>query len=175
MPQALRSLTLNTLLITSLPRLSNTRTFHIGSPSELSIGVEDGMRPFVADDSWCSSVCSCRVWLRFSMRCMEARRSVVVDLKVCSTHRFDDRVESGMLQPCWKSLAVKQQSPYLLYMLCVSLAWVATSCSLSMFEVVNAVRVAKIRQARASAKSSAAQLPSCLLLLTSLTLHDSPT
>lgn len=39
-PHARRSLTLSTLLMTSLPRSSNTNTFHIGSPSEFRMGVE---------------------------------------------------------------------------------------------------------------------------------------
>ncbi len=47
-PHVRKSLTRSTLLITSLPRLSNTRTFHIGSPSEFRIGVALGMRPSAA-------------------------------------------------------------------------------------------------------------------------------
>lgn len=39
-PHVRRSFTRRTLLITSLPKLSKTRTFHIGSPSELRIGVD---------------------------------------------------------------------------------------------------------------------------------------
>ena len=45
-PHARRSLTRSTLLIMSLPRSSKMRIFHIGSPSELRIGVACGMRPF---------------------------------------------------------------------------------------------------------------------------------
>lgn len=40
MPHPLRSLTRSTLLITSLPRLSNTSTFHMGSPSAFKMGVD---------------------------------------------------------------------------------------------------------------------------------------
>lgn len=46
-PQLRRSLTCNTLLITSLPKLSKTSTFQIGSPSSFRIGAEWGTKPFV--------------------------------------------------------------------------------------------------------------------------------
>lgn len=45
-PQPLRSFTRSTLLMTSLPRLSNTSTFHIGLPSASNNGVDLGSRPF---------------------------------------------------------------------------------------------------------------------------------
>lgn len=50
-PHPRRSLTLSTLLITSRPRLSKTRTFHIGSPSEVRIGFVCGISPLAADSS----------------------------------------------------------------------------------------------------------------------------
>lgn len=59
MPIPRRSLTRSTLLITSLPKLSNTNTFHIGSPSVLRIGVVLGMSPFDAEGSWCRSSLAC--------------------------------------------------------------------------------------------------------------------
>ena len=51
-PQARRSFTRSTLLITSRPRSSKTSTFHMGSPSELRMGAECGIRPLAADASW---------------------------------------------------------------------------------------------------------------------------
>lgn len=51
-PHPRKSDTRKTLLIMSLPKLSNTRTFHIGSPSEFSIGVDFGIKPFEAEGSW---------------------------------------------------------------------------------------------------------------------------
>jgi len=47
-PQDLKSLTLRTLLMTSLPRLSNTNTFQIGSPSAFKMGVDLGVSPLDA-------------------------------------------------------------------------------------------------------------------------------
>ena len=57
-PLARRSLTLRTLLITSRPRLSKTRTFHMGSPSSPRIEVDVDIRPFALasgfeEDSGC--------------------------------------------------------------------------------------------------------------------------
>lgn len=48
-PHPLRSFTLRTLLITSLPKLSKTSTFHIGSPSAFRIGEEVGNNPFALE------------------------------------------------------------------------------------------------------------------------------
>ena len=67
-PHPRKSFTRNTLLITSLPRLSNTKTFHIGSPSSFKMGVDCGRSPPDA----CSSSLSSTVWLRLRMRLMEA-------------------------------------------------------------------------------------------------------
>lgn len=50
-PHPRRSLTLSTLLITSRPRLSKMRTFHIGSPSEVRIGLDCGISPLAAVSS----------------------------------------------------------------------------------------------------------------------------
>ena len=72
MPHPRRSLTRSTLLITSLPKLSKTRTFHMGSPSELRMGVDLGIRPFAAEGSWWVSEDSWGMLLRFSMRSIEA-------------------------------------------------------------------------------------------------------
>lgn len=57
-PHPRKSFTLKTLLIISRPRLSKTRTFHIGSPSEFNIGVVLGMRPFAVDESWWTELSS---------------------------------------------------------------------------------------------------------------------
>lgn len=40
-PHVLRSLTLSTLLMISLPKSSNTKIFHIGFPSSSRIGTDD--------------------------------------------------------------------------------------------------------------------------------------
>jgi hypothetical protein len=52
-PHARKSLTLRTLLMTSRPLLSKTRTFHIGSPSSFKMGVDWGMT--AAAPSACTS------------------------------------------------------------------------------------------------------------------------
>lgn len=44
-PQLRRSLTRSTLLITSLPSVSKTSTFHMGSPSAFKMGVDLGTSP----------------------------------------------------------------------------------------------------------------------------------
>lgn len=75
-PHPLRSLTRSTLLMTSLPRLSNTRTFHIGSPSEFRIGVALGMRPLTADGSCWVVEGSGEAWLRLRIFSREAVRTV---------------------------------------------------------------------------------------------------
>lgn len=54
-PQLRKSFTLKTLLMTSLPKLSNTKTFQIGSPSEFSIGVDFEAIPFEAAPSFARS------------------------------------------------------------------------------------------------------------------------
>jgi hypothetical protein len=69
-PQALRSFTLRTLDMTSLPMLSNTSTFHIGSPVSESIGAFAGTSPLAFDSLWPSMGCVGE--LRFSMRSIEA-------------------------------------------------------------------------------------------------------
>jgi hypothetical protein len=69
-PQARRSFTLRTLDMTSLPMLSNTNTFHIGSPVSESIGAFAGTSPLAFGSLWPSTG-----WvgeLRFSMRSIEA-------------------------------------------------------------------------------------------------------
>lgn len=71
MPQLRRSLTRRTLLITSLPKLSKTRTFQIGSPSEFSIGVDLGINPLEVELSVRSEV-SWGTWLRFRTRSIDA-------------------------------------------------------------------------------------------------------
>lgn len=45
-PMARRSLTRSTLLITSRPRSSNTRTFQMGSPSAVRMGAVEAKVPF---------------------------------------------------------------------------------------------------------------------------------
>ena len=67
-PHPRRSLTRRTLLITSRPRLSNTRIFHMGSPSSLSMGVDFGTSPLVSllDSDPVAS------WLRFKIFSIEA-------------------------------------------------------------------------------------------------------
>ena len=77
-PQPRRSLTLKTLDITSRPRLSNTRTFHIGSPSEFNIGVLFGRRPLDAAGSCGLGDCSSAEWLRFKILSMEAKSPLLV-------------------------------------------------------------------------------------------------
>ena len=73
-PQVRKSFTRRTLLITSRPRSSKTKTFHIGSPSELSMGAEGATIPLlVALESWIVSLGG--VLLRFRIFSMEARVS----------------------------------------------------------------------------------------------------
>lgn len=72
MPHPRKSFTRSTLLMTSRPRLSKTNTFHIGSPSELRIGVDCGIKPFAADGSCRRSLSSGVTWLRLRMRSIDA-------------------------------------------------------------------------------------------------------
>ena len=58
--------------MTSRPRSSKTRTFHIGSPSELSTGVDCGMRPLAAAGSWPLIDVEEGDWLRLSILPNEA-------------------------------------------------------------------------------------------------------
>ena len=52
-PHVLKSLTRSTLLITSLPRSSKTKTFHIGFPSSSKIGADDDTTPLLCEaPSW---------------------------------------------------------------------------------------------------------------------------
>ena len=52
-PHVLRSLTRSTLLITSLPRSSKTKTFHIGFPSSSNIGADVDTTPLLDEaPSW---------------------------------------------------------------------------------------------------------------------------
>lgn len=71
-PHDLRSFTRSTLLMTSLPMLSNTRTFHIGSPSSFRMGAECEMRPFAEDASWCDSPAGRGSWFRLRIFSIEA-------------------------------------------------------------------------------------------------------
>lgn len=74
MPQLLRSFTRSTLLITSLPRLSKTNTFHMGSPSEFKIGVDFAVRLLEVVPSLARSDDSAGTWLRLRMRSIDAAR-----------------------------------------------------------------------------------------------------
>jgi hypothetical protein len=90
MPHPRRSLTRRTLLITSLPRLSNTSTFHMGSPSELSMGVDCGIKPFADEGSCWRSLDSCVALLRLRMRSIDA---IIVSIRLsagleCSRHTY---------------------------------------------------------------------------------------
>lgn len=65
-PLLRKSLTRKTLLMISLPRLSKTRTFHIGSPFSLRrevVGDPGAVSPFAVED-WS--------WLRLKIRSMDA-------------------------------------------------------------------------------------------------------
>lgn len=64
-PHERKSETRRTLLIISLPRLSKTSTFQIGSPSALRIGVALVTRPLARVASCCVSALSGEAWLRF--------------------------------------------------------------------------------------------------------------
>ena len=72
MPRLRRSLTRSTVLITSLPKLSNTSTFHIGSPSAFSMGVDCDISPFVAAASCWPSPVSGGTSFRLSTRLIAA-------------------------------------------------------------------------------------------------------
>jgi len=78
MPNPRKSLTRSTLLITSLPRLSNTSTFHIGSPSAFRMGVDCGMSPFVT----AASLPSWGTSFRLSTRLMAATAISMVPSRV---------------------------------------------------------------------------------------------
>jgi len=72
-PQARRSFTLKTLLITSRPKLSKTKTFQIGSPSEFKIDVVCEIRPGVlAMGSLEASGDAMGFWFRFKILAIEA-------------------------------------------------------------------------------------------------------
>lgn len=57
--------------MTSLPKLSKTRTFQMGWPFASRMGVDLGSRP-LGLESWCSSVFWSEVWLRLRIFSMEA-------------------------------------------------------------------------------------------------------
>ena len=72
-PQARRSFTLKTLLITSRPKLSKTKTFQIGSPSELKIDAVCEIRPDVlATESLEASAGATGFWFKFKILAIEA-------------------------------------------------------------------------------------------------------
>lgn len=73
-PQVRRSLTRRTLLMTSRPRSSNTKTFHIGSPSAFSIGAEGATMPSRLFGS-CRPSAGAGVVFRFKILSIEARVS----------------------------------------------------------------------------------------------------
>lgn len=79
-PQERRSETRRTLLIISLPRLSKTRTFQIGSPSALRIGVALVTRPLERVASCCVSALSGEAWLRLRTFSMDAED---VSMHIC--------------------------------------------------------------------------------------------
>jgi len=96
-PHALKSFTRMTLLMTSLPRLSNTNTFHIGCPSSLRMGVDSGRNP-LACGSCCSSGLRGGSWLRLRIFSIDAIGEVLaVQPLVCylvydlNTYPFGDR------------------------------------------------------------------------------------
>jgi len=71
-PIALKSLTLKTLLITSLPRSSNTRTFHTGSPSLLTTDALGATKP-PAEPACSSESLGSKSWFRLSILRRDAR------------------------------------------------------------------------------------------------------
>lgn len=73
-PQERRSETRRTLLIISLPRLSKTRTFQIGSPSAFRIGVALVTRPLERVASCCVSALSAEAWLRLRTFSIDATK-----------------------------------------------------------------------------------------------------
>ena len=73
-PQERRSETRRTLLIISLPGLSKTRTFQIGSPSAFRIGVALVTRPLERVASCCVSALSAEAWLRLRTFSIDATK-----------------------------------------------------------------------------------------------------
>jgi len=73
-PHDLRSLTRNTLLMTSLPRLSKTSTFHIGSPSAFRIGVDLWVMPLTVFPSEGAFGSSWGTWFKLRIFSIEAIR-----------------------------------------------------------------------------------------------------
>ena len=67
MPHDLRSLTRRTLLMTSRPRLSKTKTFHTGSPSTPKMGVDCCRSPLACDSSCAPSKLRGGTLLRFKI------------------------------------------------------------------------------------------------------------
>jgi hypothetical protein len=84
-PHDRKSFTRSTLLMMSLPKLSNTSIFQIGSPSAFNTGVDLDTRPFVDEKVSCASPFSwAGVWLRLRIRSMDA--SIVVNTKPSRAH-----------------------------------------------------------------------------------------
>lgn len=104
-PQLRRSFTRRTLLMTSLPKLSNTSTFHIGWPLASRIGVDFGNRPF-ALGSWCSSAFCSEVWFKLRIFSIEATRNI-------SSRRSFARAEGGRAYrlACPSSCGGRTRSP----------------------------------------------------------------
>ena len=77
--------------MTSLPMLSNTSTFHIGSPVSESIGAFAGTSPLAFGSLWPSMGCVGE--LRFSMRSIEAIKKHVSYDAIWELMRFGDRID----------------------------------------------------------------------------------
>lgn len=81
-PHMRKSLTRNTLLITSRPRSSNTSIFHMGFPSSSRMGVDVGFKPStLACESWWALAGSC-AWFKFKIFSIEPVQSQLVSLWV---------------------------------------------------------------------------------------------
>ena len=112
-PHPRRSLTLSTLLITSRPRLSNTSTFHIGSPSALRIGVACGIRPFAAAGSWLTVDVWGDEWFKFRIFSKEAKNnklsriSINQALSQTKAYLLADLVMIADGQSLWKILIIR--------------------------------------------------------------------
>jgi len=76
-PHARKSLTRSTLLMTSRPRSSKTKTFHIGSPSALRIGTEEEVGPLLAFGSAWPSVDCAGSWFKFKIFSIESAIEII--------------------------------------------------------------------------------------------------
>lgn len=96
-PMVRRSDTRRTLLTTSRPKSSKTRTFHIGLPSASRMGATGASSAC----AWASSLSvDCTVSLRFKIFLRDAGQRVVLVVRSMSGY------QAGLHEPIWRSRSV---------------------------------------------------------------------